>query len=88
MLLDGRHRDTVSIQITIRDVDETVRDELAARAAERGQSMEEYLRESLEALSAQPAPEDRLREVRRRKALSRVRIDGAAIVEARDRDRR
>ena len=78
----------MGIQITIRDVDEAVRDELAARAAKRGQSMQEYLRGSLEAMAAKPAPEDWLREVRRRKVSSGARIDGAEIVEARDRDRR
>ena len=78
----------MGVQITIRDVNEAVRDELAARAARRGQSMQEYLRGTLEALATKPAPEDWLHAVRQRKALSGARISGSDIVEARDKDRR
>jgi plasmid stability protein len=42
----------MSIQITIRDVPERVRDELAARAALQGKSMQEYLRAELERMAA------------------------------------
>jgi plasmid stability protein len=34
----------MSVQITIRDVPDAVKDELAARAALQGKSMQEYLR--------------------------------------------
>jgi len=34
----------MSVQLTIRDVPEKVRDELAARAALQGKSMQEFLR--------------------------------------------
>jgi len=78
----------MGVQITIRDVEEVVRDELAARAARRGQSMQEYLRGTLEALVAKPAPEDWLHGVRQRKALSGARVPGDDIIEERDRDRR
>jgi len=41
------------IQITIRNVPEKVRDELAARAALQGKSMQEYLRSELERLASE-----------------------------------
>ena len=44
----------MTIQITVRDVPAKVRDELAARAALQGQSMQEYLRKELERLAARP----------------------------------
>jgi plasmid stability protein len=44
----------MSVQITIRDVPDAVRDELAARAALQGKSMQEYLRTELERLAARP----------------------------------
>jgi plasmid stability protein len=42
----------MAVQITIRDVPEQVRDELAARAALKGQSMQEFLRAELARLAA------------------------------------
>ena len=45
----------MAIQITIRDVPEKVRDELAARAALQGKSMQEYLRTELERMAARPS---------------------------------
>ena len=41
------------IQITIRNVAEKVRDELAARAALQGKSTQEYLRSELERLASE-----------------------------------
>jgi plasmid stability protein len=45
----------MGIQINIRDVPERVRDELAARAALQGKSMQEFLRGELERLAARPS---------------------------------
>lgn len=42
------------ISITIRDVPNETRDELAARAARAGQSLQEYLRATLVDLASQP----------------------------------
>lgn len=42
----------MALQINIRDVPEKVRDELAARAALQGKSMQEFLRAELERLAA------------------------------------
>jgi plasmid stability protein len=44
----------VAIEISIGDVPERVRDELAARAALQGKSMQEYLRAELERMVARP----------------------------------
>ena len=78
----------MAVQITIRGVPEEVRDELAARAALKRQSMQEYLREELERLAAFPSIETVLEEVRRRKEASDSKVTTAQILEARDADRR
>ncbi|HKU13516.1 MAG TPA: hypothetical protein VJQ52_03920 [Steroidobacteraceae bacterium] len=78
----------MAIQITIRDVPEKVRDELAARAALQGKSMQEYLRAELERLAARPTVEAWIEQVRRRKRASQTRLSAAQILKARDADRR
>ena len=78
----------MAIQITIRDVPERVRDELAARAALRGQSMQEYLRAELERLAARPSMEAWLTQLRKRKRASLTRISSAQILLNRNSDRR
>ena len=76
------------VKITIRDVPEDVRNELAARAALRGKSMQEFLRGELERIASRPSIDDWLQEVRRRKAAAETRIPAASILRARDADRR
>ena len=76
------------IQITIRDVPEEVRDELAARAARLRMSMQEYLRGELERLAKRPSIEQWLEQVRERKNLSRPRVTPDQILEHRDAGRR
>ena len=76
------------VQITIRNVPEEVRDELAARAALKRQSMQEYLRTELERMAALPSLDTVLDEVRRRKEASGTIVTTAQILEARDADRR
>ena len=78
----------MAIQITIRDVPEKVRDELAARAALQGKSMQEYLRSELERLASRPSMEVWLERVRRRKRTAQSRVSAAQILKARDADRR
>lgn len=78
----------MSIQITIRDVPEKVRDELAARAALRGKSMQEFLRAELERLAARPTVEAWLQQVRKRKRASQARVSTKQIIGQRDADRR
>ena len=76
------------VQITIRNVPEEVRDELAARAALKRQSMQEYLREALERMASRPSVETVLAEARRRVETSGTVITSEMILEARDADRR
>ena len=78
----------MTVQITIRDVPEKVRDELAARAALQGKSMQEYLRGELERLASRPTIDTWLDQVRRRKRASQTRVASEQIVKARDADRR
>ena len=78
----------MTIQITIRDVSEKVRDELAARAALQGKSMQEYLRAELERLAARPSMDTWLQQVRKRKRASQTRVSAAQILKDRDADRR
>lgn len=76
------------VQITIRNVPETVRDELASRAALRRQSMQEFLRGELERIASRPSVETWLEAVRERKALAETRVSPSQILGARDADRR
>ena len=78
----------MAIQITIRNVPETVRDELAARAALQGKSMQEYLRAELERLASRPSVDVWLEQVRKRKRASQTRVSGRLILKERDADRR
>jgi hypothetical protein len=78
----------MAIQITIRDVSEKVRDELAARAALQGKSMQEYLRAELERLASRPSVDAWLEQVRKRKRASQTRVSEARILKERDADRR
>ena len=78
----------MSVQITIRDVPDAVRDELAARASLQGKSMQEYLRSELERLAARPPVEQVLARIRERKAMSGTRLSPEEILAHRDADRR
>ena len=78
----------MAVQITIRGVPEEVRDELAARAALKRQSMQEFLREELERLASVPSIESVLADVRRRVEASDSNVTTAQILAERDADRR
>jgi plasmid stability protein len=78
----------MAVQITIRDVPEKIRDELAARAALQGKSMQEYLRAELERLAARPSVDSWLESVRKRKRASSTRVSATQILQTRDADRR
>jgi len=82
------HNDFVPVQITIRDVPDLVRDELAARAALQRKSMQQYLRQELERIASRPQIESWLDETRRRKKASGTTLSAAEILEHRDADRR
>lgn len=76
------------VQITVRNVPEAVRDELASRAALQRQSMQEFLRGELERIASRPFVGAWLEEVRTRKALAPTRVSPSLIVRARDAERR
>lgn len=78
----------MAVQITIREVPNSVRDALAARAAARGVSMEEFLRKELQRLASLPSPEAWLEQVRRRKRATGSRVAASAILEQRNAERR
>lgn len=78
----------MSVQITIRDVPARVRQELAARAAAEGRSMQEYLRLALERLAARPTVDFWLTQVRSRKRATQTRIEADQILGHREADRR
>jgi len=78
----------MSVQITIRDVPEKVRDELAARAALQGKSMQEFLHSELRRMVARPSIDTWLQQVRRRKRVTQSRVSIEEIVKHRDADRR
>jgi plasmid stability protein len=54
----------MGVAITIRNVPEDVRDELAGRAARSGRSLQEYLREQLIETAARPSMDDFIRRAR------------------------
>ena len=75
------------VQITIRRVPERVRDELAARAALRRQSMQEFLRQELERIASRPSLDTWLQRVRERKEAAGTRVRPSSILRARNADR-
>ena len=76
------------ISITIRDVPEETRDELAARAAATGRSLQEYLRAQLVGLASRPDAEALMAKVRERVSRTGTRLGRDRIVTHRDADRR
>lgn len=76
------------MQITIRGVREEVRNELAARAARRHQSLQQFLHAELERIAAKPSIEEWLETVRRRVEESDSTVPAAAILEAVAADRK
>ena len=78
----------MSVAITIRDVPNAVRDELAARAARAGKSLQEYLRGMLVESASQPTLDDVIARARRRVDATGVQVNADSILAARDADRR
>jgi len=78
----------MSVAITVRDVPDDVRDELAARAARSGKSLQEYLRGMLVEAAARPPVADVIARARARVDATGARVDAASILAARDADRR
>jgi hypothetical protein len=78
----------MSTAITVRDVPDETKDELAARAARSGRSLQEYLRLRLIELADSPDAGELVSRIRERKAITRTRLSVDKILEYRDRDRR
>jgi plasmid stability protein len=74
--------------ITVRDVPEETRDELAARAARSGRSLQEYLRAQLIELARRPDPLVLVARIRDRKARTGSRVSPERILAHRDAERR
>lgn len=75
------------VAITIRNVPEHIRDELAIRAARSGRSLQEYLALQLVELASTPAPEDIIARARERARAVGHRLSAESIVADRDADR-
>ncbi|MDT5326698.1 MAG: antitoxin FitA [Mycobacterium sp.] len=76
------------VAITVRGIPDRVRDELAARAARAGQSLQEYLRGLLVATADKPTVDEVLARARARVAATGVRVGADDILTGRDADRR
>ena len=78
----------MSTSVTIRDVPDDVRDELAARAALAGRSLQEHLRAELIELARRPSVAVLMDRVRARKASTGSALAADQILDHRERDRR
>jgi plasmid stability protein len=78
----------MATSITVRDVPDRTRDELAARAAASGRSLQEYLRTHLIELASRPDPETVLRRIAERVERTGSRLSSASILAHRDAGRR
>jgi hypothetical protein len=73
--------------ITVRNVPDDVRDELAARAARAGRSLQEHLRTELIELARKPSVADVLERARSRTRTTSSNLPAARILDHRDADR-
>jgi len=78
----------MAVAITVRDVPDNVRDELAARAARAHQSLQEYLRSMLIDSAARQPVGDVIARARARVDVTGSTVSAASILAARDADRR
>ena len=76
------------VSITVRNVPDSTRDELAARAARTGRSLQEYLRNELIDLASRPDRHALAERVIDRKRRTGTTLAAAEIIELRDTDRR
>ncbi len=74
--------------ITVRDVPDEARNELAARAARSGRSLQEFLRSELIELASRPDAHELMQRVRHRKTHAPEHVTSAQILLHRDADRR
>ena len=74
--------------ITVRNVPPEVRDELAARAARAGRSLQEHLLAELTDLARRPSVDEVLARARARAHATGTNLDVDRILEYRDADRK
>ena len=74
------YSDEMPTVISIRNVPDAVRDELAARAARSGRSLQEYVRGALIDLASRPDPAVLMSEVRARTATLGTSLPAEDIV--------
>lgn len=67
--------------ITIRHVPDETRDELAARAARSGRSLQEYLRQELIKLADRPDMGELMERIREQKRRAGTRVSAESILE-------
>ena len=70
----------MTVNITVRDVPDDVRDELAARAARSGRSLQEYLKGQLTDLAYRPLAVEVVADLRRH-AAARPPLDYDALLD-------
>ncbi|MGC4110771.1 MAG: antitoxin [Nocardioides sp.] len=70
------------VSITIRDVPQQTRNELAARAARSGQSLQEYLRAQLERWAGRPDHAEVIARIRRRVETDGIHLSTEEILDA------
>ena len=76
------------VAITVRDIPNDVRDELAGRAARAGKSLQEYVRALLVESASRPTAEDVISRARARVEATGARVPAETILEARESERR
>lgn len=74
--------------ITIRHVPDAVRNELAARAARSGRSLQEFMLGEVTRIASRPALDELLAEVRSRKRTAGTTLTTESILADRDAERR
>lgn len=78
---------SMGVTITVRNVPEETRDELAQRAARSGRSLQEYLAAQLVEMASRPAVEDVIARARTRARATGGRISPDSLVADRDAER-
>ena len=78
----------MTVAITVRNVPEPVRDELAARAARSGRSVQEYLLTHLVQVASRPSVEEVASRAQQRAKLTGTVLDVTGILADRDANRR
>jgi antitoxin FitA len=82
------HNSGMATNVTIRNVPDDVRDELAARAASAGRSLQEHLLAELTELARKPSAAAVLARIRARKSATGSKLSAKEIIRLRDADRR